>query len=82
MLTAYEALDYCDKNLELMEKNVLAAKRRYDMGTITSDTYLSAVREYDSLKNQTASAELSAYLACAQYKLLYDCKNTISQEGF
>jgi outer membrane protein TolC len=82
MLTAYEALDYCDKNLALMEKNVIAAKSRYDMGTITSDTYLSTVREYESLKNQNASAELAAYLAATQYKLLYDCQNTISQEGF
>ena len=82
MVSAYEALDYCDKSLELMENNVLAAKNRYDMGTITSDTYLTTVREYDSLKNQTAAAELSAYLASAQYKLLYDCQNTISQEDF
>ncbi|MGN0181704.1 MAG: TolC family protein [Candidatus Ornithomonoglobus sp.] len=80
MVSAYENLEYCDKSLEITEKNVEAAKRRYDLGLITSDDYLSAVQELDSLKNQISSAELSAYLAKVQYKLQYDCQNTISQE--
>lgn len=80
MADAYEGLEYCDKSLEITEKNVAAAKQRYDLGLITSDDYLSAVQQLDSLKNQISSAELSAYLATVQYKLQYDCQNTISQE--
>lgn len=80
MANAYEALEYCDESLSVMEKNVEAAKKRFDLGLITSDDYLDAVQQLDSLKNQISSAELSAYLATVQYKLQYDCQNTIKQE--
>lgn len=80
MVSAYEALDYCDKSLEYTENLVAASKLSFDLGMITSDEYLSAVQQLDSLKNSISEAELSAYLAAVQYKLTYDCENTITQE--
>lgn len=80
MVSAYEALDYCDKSLEYTEKVVAASQRSYELGLITADDYLSAAQQLDTLKNSTSAAELSAYLATVQYKLTYDCENTITQE--
>ncbi|MGM9936289.1 MAG: TolC family protein, partial [Candidatus Ornithomonoglobus sp.] len=81
MVDVYESLEYSDKALELTEKNVEAARRSYDLGLITSDDYLTAEQSLESMKNQLSSAELSAYLATVQYKLQYDCENTITQEA-
>lgn len=80
MLGAYETLDYLDQTLASIEKGVEATKRQYELGLATSDDYLSIVQLYDSTKNSLASAELGAYLATVQYKLCYDCQNTITQE--
>ncbi len=80
MVSAYEALDYCDKSLEYTENVVAASQRSFELGMITSDDYLSAVQQLDTLRNSISAAELSAYLAKVQYKLTYDCENTITQE--
>lgn len=80
MMTAYEQLDYLEGSLANTEKQVQAAKTRYDLGIITATDYLSTVQQLDSLKVSIADTELSAYQACEQYRILYDCTNTIFQE--
>lgn len=80
MMTAYEQLNYLDSSLEITEKQIQAAKTRYDLGLITATDYLSTVQQLDSLKVSIADTELAAYQACEQYRVLYDCTNTIFQE--
>lgn len=80
MVSAYETLDYSKKSLEVAEKSLEAAKRSFELGLTTADEYLSAVQNFDTMKNRISSAELNAYLAKVNYKLQYDCQNTITQE--
>lgn len=80
MLSLYETLDYLDKNLAYTQNQVDAAKARYELGMITSDDYISAVQQLDSLKNNISDTELNAYLASVQYRLTFDCENTIFEE--
>lgn len=78
--SAYENLEILKQTIDLYEKNAQKLKLTFELGLATSNDYISLVQELDSLKNQYASLELSAYIANEKYKVFYDCPNTISQE--
>ena len=80
MLSLYESLEYLDRNLAYTQKQVDAYKMRYELGMITSDDYLAVVQQLDSLRNTLSDTELNAYLASVQYRLTFDCENTVFEE--
>ncbi|MCH5185796.1 MAG: TolC family protein, partial [Oscillospiraceae bacterium] len=76
MVSAYEALDYLNTQLELSEKNVEVQKLRYDMGMITALDYLEAVNNLAELELSISETSLNAYIASLNYRALYDCTDT------
>ena len=78
--SAYEGLDLLDKTLALKEKTVEANRISFNMGTVSAETYLDSVKELDDTRNSLLDTELSAYMANEQYRLLFDCSNTIFEE--
>lgn len=80
MLTAYESLDVLDKTLEYTQKQMMAAKISYDLGTMKSSDYISATQAYNQIKNSLVDAELGAYIAKNAYESTFDCVNTVFEE--
>lgn len=79
--SAYENLATVNRNMELMQKSVDAAKISYELGTMSTKDYLDLTRELHSLKNNCLDVELMLYSANEQYRLLFDCENTVFEEG-
>ncbi|MDO5396769.1 MAG: TolC family protein [bacterium] len=78
--SAYESMNNVHRNLELMQKSVDAAKISYELGTMSTKDYLDLTRELHSLKNNCLDVELMLYSANEQYRLLFDCENTVFEE--
>lgn len=78
--TVYEALDMLDISHETTKKQVEAAKLSYNLGTLSADDYLDKERELYSSENTLLDTELKAYIANEQYRLMFDCENTIFEE--
>lgn len=79
--SAYDSMNTVHRNLELMQKSVDAAKISYELGTMSTKDYLDLTRELHSLKNNCLDVELMLYSANEQYRLLFDCENTVFEEG-
>ena len=78
--SAYESMNNIHRNLELMLKSVEAAKISYESGTMSTKDYLDLTRDLHSLKNNCLDVELMLYSANEQYRLLFDCENTVFEE--
>lgn len=76
-----EKLNTAKKYLELAQKRVDAAKLSYSLGSMSTKEYLDAVRELYSTKNSLLDGELGLYSVNEQYRMLFDCENTIFEEG-
>lgn len=76
-----ERIDTARKYLELAQKRVDAAKLSYSLGSMSTKDYLDAVRELYSTKNSLLDGELGLYSVNEQYRMLFDCENTIFEEG-
>lgn len=80
LVSAYESLDLLDANINYLKNSLEAGKIMYDRGMTSADDYLDLVQQYDNTKNSRSDAELGVYLAEIQYKLTFDCPNTIFEE--
>ena len=78
--TVYEALNALDISYDTAKKQVEAAKLSYNLGTLSANDYLDKERDLYSSQNTLLDTELNAYLANEQYRLLFDCENTIFEE--
>lgn len=79
--SVYEALEALDKSYETTQKQADAAKLSYEMGTVSANDYLDKERDVYSAKNTLLDTELQAYIANEQYRSLFDCENTVFEEG-
>lgn len=78
--SAYESMNTIHRNLELMQRSVNAAKISYESGTMSTKDYIDLTRDLHSLKNNCLDVELMLYSANEQYRLLFDCENTVFEE--
>lgn len=75
-----ERINTARKYLELAQKRVDAAKLSYSLGSMSTKEYLDSVRELYSTKNSLLDGELGLYSVNEQYRMLFDCENTIFEE--